>query len=60
MLLESLLMKKTLLFILLTGASLLSGCITVDRRDNYHDQRRDRYEECRRHYDAGYCDSRRN
>jgi len=53
-------MKKTLLFILLTGASLLSGCITVDRRDNYHDQRRDRYEECRRHYDAGYCDSRRN
>jgi uncharacterized protein YceK len=53
-------MMKKLILLGLTCVVLLSGCISVDRRDNYRDQRRDRYDECRRHHDARYCDDGRS
>jgi len=47
---------KKLLLVALACAGLLSGCISVDRRDDYHEHRRDRYEACRQYHDAEYCD----
>jgi hypothetical protein len=53
-------MTKKLVLLGLACVVLLTGCISVDRRDNYREQRRDRYDECRRYHDARYCDDGRS
>jgi hypothetical protein len=56
---KSVTMNK-LIWLSLACMVLLNGCITVDRRDDHRDQRRERYDECRRNHDARYCNDWRS
>lgn len=47
-------MRKRLLLLLgIAFAGLLSGCVSVERRDHYD---HDRYDQCLRHHSRGECD----